>query len=243
MRLLLTRPLTDDDPLEAMLRAAGHDLLREPLLTLEHFPPGEIGAAGLQAVVATSANALRGWVPAASIAGKPFFAVGGATARSARQAGFGNVTAGEVGAQDLAAMLLAHLDPAKGRIVYLRGEDVAYDLEGPLRAAGFFVDSRRVYQAAPVAQFSPGTLAALNRGQIGGVVLLSPRTTQSYLRLINQHGLHGAADRLTHFCLSERVAAQLTAESNAKISIPARPNLQELVALVSAQATQSGPTV
>jgi len=243
MRLLLTRPFIDDDPLVAMLWAAGHEVLREPLLTLEHFPPGEIEAAGLQAVVATSANALRGWAPAPALTAIPFFAVGSATARAARQTGFSNVTAGETGAQDLVAMLMARLDPAKGRVIYLRGEDVAYDLEAPLRAAGYDVDSRTVYRAVPVAELRPETLTALNVGGIGGVVLLSPRTTQAYLRIINQYGLRDVASRLTHFCLSERVAAQLTADGIARIRVPARPNLQELVALIGAEATQSGPTV
>jgi len=243
MRLLLTRPQIDDDPLERMLRAVGHEVVREPLLTIEHVSPGEIEPAGLQAVVATSANSLRGWLPAPDLTAIPLFAVGNATARAAREIGFAAVTAGETGAQDLAATLLARLDPAKGRVIYLRGEDVAYDLEAPLWAAGYDVDSRRVYRAVPVAKFSSRTLAALSTGQIGGVVLLSPRTTQSYLRLIAQHGLGEVARGLVHFCLSERVAAQLTGTSNARIRIPARPNLQELVALIGAEATQSGPTV
>lgn len=239
MRLLLTRPRSNDTALEAALQANGHQIVAEPLLTLEFMPAGVIGAAHIQAVVATSSNALRAVDFDAALAALPLFAVGAATARTACERGFVNVVTGETGAQDLAAIVVSKLDPGNGSVLYLRGEDVAFDLAAQLSSAGFNVESRIVYRARSVQALSTSTVSELRRGAIGGVVLMSPRTSQVYVKLIHQADLLEPIKRLGHYCLSERVAEPLAGLGIGTIGVTARPNLQELVALIGRDATHS----
>jgi len=232
MRLLLTRPRDPDDLLAATLLAHGHEFLAEPLLNIEHVPLGNIDIAQIQAVVATSSNSLRAVDLNAELTALPLFAVGAATGRIGLAKGFTNVISGRAGAQELVAELAASLDPGLGTILYLRGETVAFDIEKPLKAAGFAVVHQIVYRAVPVTNFSPQAAGELSSGKLDGVILLSPRTTQTYLRLLQNHSLLTAAAAIRHFCLSQAVAEPLIHFGIHFIDNPAQPNLQELVALI-----------
>ena len=242
MRLLLTRPRTSNDRLAALLREHGHQVSLEPLLTLEFLPLGTVDCSVLQAVVATSSNALRAIGPGSELVKLPLYAVGAATARTGREKGFASVEAGQAGARELAALLTARLRPGAGSILYLRGEDIAFDLETSLRSAGFNVESRKVYRAVPAGELSAAALSGLAGGKIDGVVLLSPRTTETYVHLARQAGLLERVRTLAHFCLSQRVAEPLARIEVNVIRVPARPTSQELVALVDLSATQSPPS-
>ena len=239
MRLLLTRPITGDDRLEALLRSGGHNVVVEPLLTIEQLPCGPIEAAGLQAVVATSSNALRALGQNMQLNGLPLFAVGAATARLAREHGFNTVVEGQAGAGELAELLIASLKPGRGAVLYLRGEDVAFDLDAALQTAGLTVDSRRIYRAVPAKGLSASTTASLTAGGFEGIVLMSPRTAEIYLRLADHAGVLVRLQGLVHFCISNRVAAPLIAKGLGRVCVPARPSLQELVALIELEATHS----
>ena len=242
MRLLLTRPRSDDDTLPAMLEQHGHQVTHVPLLEVEFLPPAAIDATLYQAVVATSSNALRVLAPNHSLAHLPLYAVGAATARTGRDKGFGNITSGKAGASELAMKLSASLTPGRGSILYLRGEDVAFDLAASLREAGFSVDSLKTYKTVQATELGRAAIADLADGRIGGVVLLSPRTSDVYVHLARQNEIGNGLKSIAHFCLSDRVAAPLAGLGINIIHVPGHPNLQELVALIDLSATQSSPS-
>ena len=242
MLLLLTRPKSGDDPLPGLLLAANHSVIIEPLLTVEALSAGTLDVSGLQAVAATSANAIRA-AKAQSVLGPvlhlPLFAVGTATAAAARDAGFQHVVEGPGTARDLAAFMLARLQPKDGGVAYLRGESVAFELAPALTEAGFPVRERIVYRALPAQNLAAATLKALKRGEVGGVVLLSPRTASIYAGLIADAGLSTGLQGTLHYCLSDRVASALASLPGVSTRTAIRPNLQELVALIGLDAKQS----
>ena len=242
MRLLLTRPKSDDDPLPGLLETAGHSIIIEPLLSVESLQPAAFIEVLLQAVVATSANAIRAAKSSALLAPVlelPLFAVGTATATAARDAGFKHIVEGPGTARDLVAFMLARLQPQEGGILYFRGEHVAFELAPELTQAGLIVQECIVYRAVPAVSFTVPTLKALRQGKIDGVVLLSPRTAAIYAGLVSAAGLSPEIRKPAHYCLSDRVAAPLAALPGVTARISTRPALQELVALIGLDATQS----
>ena len=242
MRLLLTRPKSDDDPLPGLLEAAGHSIIVEPLLSVESLQPAPLIEGVMQAVVATSANAIRaakGGALLGPVLALPLFAVGTATATAARDAGFKHIVEGPGTARDLVPFMLARLKPQDGGILYLRGELVAFELAPELGQAGLDVQERIVYRAVPASAFSPLALKGLRQGKIDGVVLLSPRTATIYAGLVSAAGLSPEIHKPAHYCLSDRVAAPLAALPAVTTRIATRPSLQELVALIGLDATQS----
>src|SRR5258706_15554922 len=94
MAVLVTRPDPDGESTAVALRARGFEVLLAPILRFEPVAFHDDEDAHYDAVIVTSANALRGIEP--HLAGSrllklPLFAVGDHTAAPTRSAGFSNV--------------------------------------------------------------------------------------------------------------------------------------------------------
>jgi uroporphyrinogen-III synthase len=240
MRLLITRPEPDALKLGALLEEAGHEAAIEPLLAVS-FEGGEpIELDGAQALIATSRNALRALKAGPALAaakGLPLFAVGKATAAEARTLGFATVVTGAGTAAELVAHIVSALDPAAGLIVHLRGDTVAGDLAGELEAHGFRVVQPVVYRMVAAEALSEETVERLGAGEIGGVILMSPRTAAVYAALIRKHGLAAAVRGLPHFCVSAAVARRLAPLGGVETRTAEAPRLEEVLALID----EAGP--
>lgn len=237
MRLLVTRPEPEAEAMAATLRAAGHDVLVEPMLVVTPVANVTLQRAGVDALLVTSANALRALeqhpdVPALRLL--PLFAVGEATAELARRIGFRSVTAGPGTAPELVPILAAAL--AQGStILHLAGDVLAADLSGPVREAGLVLRSAVVYQTVERQAFTAGTAEALRDGMIDAVTILSPRTARVFTTLCRSSGLKIV--HTTIYCLSEACASGL-GDRAARVRIAERPALASLLALIASDTAQ-----
>jgi uroporphyrinogen-III synthase len=241
MRFLVTRPEPDALKLRAALEERGHEATVEPLLQVSFEHGDAIELEGVQAVIATSRNALRALRshPARGTARKlPLFAVGKATAQEARALGFETVVTGAGTVQELVAHIVSVADPANGLLLHLAGDRLAGDLKGELEEQGFRVLQPVVYRTTAVTSFSEDTVEQLATGEIDGVILLSSRTATIYAQLMAKHGLVSVARELVHFCLSEAVAKRLAPLGGLTIEIAEAPRLEEILALIEEAATQ-----
>lgn len=237
MRLLVTRPEPEAEALAATLRVAGHDVLIEPMLVVTPVANVALPRAGVDALLVTSANALRALeqhpdVPALRLL--PLFAVGEATAELARQMGFHAVTAGPGTAPELVPILAAALAPGS-TILHLAGDVLAADLSGPVQQAGLILRSAVVYQTVERQAFSAGTAAALRDGTIDAVTILSPRTARVFAALCRSSGVPIARTRV--YCLSAACATGL-GDRAALARIAERPALASLLALIASDTAQ-----
>ena len=123
-------------------RALGMDVLGVPLFRVESTQWQAPDPAGYDALLLTSANAVRhGGPELGALNGLPVHAVGDATATAARDAGFTVASVGEAGVAELLARL-----PGRQRLLHLAGEDrreVARD---------HAVDVRMVYRSTAIDQ-------------------------------------------------------------------------------------------
>jgi uroporphyrinogen-III synthase len=232
MRVLVTRPEEDARSFAAALRADGHEVLLEPLLTVEPLPEAEapIDLTNVQALVFTSANGARVLAERTSERGLPAYAVGDATARAARDAGFCDVHSAAGDVQALAKLVVRRLDPAAGVIFQVAASVLAGDLQGLLEAAGFQVRRAVLYRTVPQQAFSPGAIRALASGALDVVTFFSPRTAKQFVGLAKDAGIDGALGRLTAVCLSRAVAARVGVVAWADIRVAARPDQAALIA-------------
>src|SRR5262249_51189761 len=160
MRLLITRPEPDALKLQALLESAGHEATVEPLLSVSFADNETIDLESVQALIATSRNALRALKVTPHLArarSLPLFAVGTATAAEARSLGFETVITGAGTAAELVAHIVSALDPAAGLIVHLSGDTIVADLKGDLEAHGFRVARSIVYRMSPATSLSEET--------------------------------------------------------------------------------------
>ena len=234
MRVLITRPREDAEALAATLAARGVETLVEPLFEIVPLAAGDLDLAGIQAVLLTSANGARALARIGARRDLAILAVGAATAEAAGEAGFTRVEAAGGDVATLAGLCEARLDPAAGPLVHVSGSAVAGDLAGRLEAAGFAVRRAVLYAANPAKALSHGAVAALAGGAIGAVLLFSPRTARSFVRLAVEASLTAALGDMRALCLSAAVAGEAGAVAWREVAVAARPDQDALLALIGA---------
>lgn len=239
MRLLVTRPQPDADAQAARLAELGYEATVAPLLEIRFEAAAPEPPEGTQAVIVTSRNALRALADSALLArlkALPLFAVGAATARLARALGFTHVHEGAGTAEALVPVLSEHCDPENGPLFHPAGETLAWDLKGALEAHGLELVQPVVYRAIPAKRLPGSAAAALRRGGIDGVILMSPETARTYANCIRADNLEGQARACSYFCLSPGVAAELEPLSGVDVKVAATITQDDLLALIGREA-------
>jgi uroporphyrinogen-III synthase len=209
LRALVTRPREDAESLVAALATRGIEALAEPLMEIHFQAPEAIDPGGVQAILCTSANGVRALARASGERRVPLLAVGDATAARALAEGFDHVesAAGDVG--DLARLTATRLRPQDGPLLHVAGNVVAGDLVGLLRAHGFTVERRVLYEARAAAALSPAAVDALRAEPIAFALFFSPRTAAIFARLADVAGVTECCARVTAVSISGAADAAL----------------------------------
>lgn len=228
MRVLVTRPRPDADETAAELRARGHAVVVAPLLTVRMDAAAAFDPEGVQAVLITSANGARALAQATARRDLPLFAVGNASAATARACGFARTVSadGDVGA--LAALVSAQLSPDAGKLVHIAGTVTAGDLSALLGAAGFEVVRLVAYSANAVRQMPEEIEAVIRDGLLDAALFYSPRTAAQFADLLHQAGLTAACGDVVAVALSPAVAEKLAPIGFAGVRVADAPDQESL---------------
>lgn len=240
MRVMITRPREDAEPLAGLLGQRGVETLIAPLLSVVYLDGPPLDLDGVQALLVTSANGARALARRAPRRDLPMLAVGDASARAASEAGFAAVesAAGDVAA--LARLAGDRLDPAAGALVHAAGGKVAGDLAGMLGRAGFDIRREVLYQARPAKRLPAAAARALAEGSLDGVLFHSPRTAAAFVGLARKARLVRACRRLVAWCLSPAVAEQAGAIAWRELWVAARPEQAAMVEAIGARIGDAG---
>ena len=106
----------------------------------------------------------------------------------------------------------------------------------PAGRGGFAVRREVLYQALPAVALSPATTAALLAGEVGAVLLYSPRTARALAKLLSAAGLAASCRGVSAVCLSDAVssAAVETGLTWKALRVAARPDQDALLAALAA---------
>lgn len=216
MAVLVTRPQPDDETTAGALRARGFEALRAPMLRFEPVPFHDDAEAEYDAVIVTSANALRAIsrdLANSPLLKLPLFAVGEHTAATARDAGFGKVMAAQGGAGALRDLVQASVKAKQlkkaATLLYLAGADLARDLAGELGEKGFTVVTHTTYRMAPVPGLPREICDAFVAHRIEAVLHYSRRSARAFLDAARSAGVEISALALPQCCISAAVASVL----------------------------------
>jgi uroporphyrinogen-III synthase len=205
MKLLVTRPVEDAQPLAEKLEGLGHEAIIVPLLEIKSRQNIVLPDQKFQAVCVSSANGLSAKADLSVFHHIPFFAIGPQSAIEARRQGFDHVHDKGGNVEGLVQTICKSLKPENGPVLYLSGSETTGDLEGKLKSHGFAVSRAIVYDAVSCAVADLPSLMA----DADGVLLYSPRTTKLWVAQVQNSKLEERARILRHFCLSANVAANL----------------------------------
>ena len=213
MKLVITRPQLDAEPLARELNSRGIETVIAPLLDIVPRARVAIPRLAFQAICVTSANGMRcldlplplNW---------PVYAVGEQSAAAAKAKGFTQVEAHGGDVDGLVAFIAKHLKPSDGPLLYISGAETSGDLEGQLKAAGFMVHRAVTYDA--VAQKLDAIAAEIP--DCDGVLLYSPRSVKLWTEELARLNLALPDAHLMHYCLSANVADALPAHWPRKVA-------------------------
>ena len=144
MHVLLTRPLEDCSEMILKFQSLGHQVSHLPLLKIEHLDYGEINFLDYKGIIFTSANAIK-FLNTKTIDKKFLcFCVGSATEKKARSIGFQNVIAAEGNVQNLKELILQNFGSKDGKLVYVSGETISFELDKELNYV-VIANSKRLF--------------------------------------------------------------------------------------------------
>jgi uroporphyrinogen-III synthase len=240
---LITRPDDDAEPLAAALIARGITVVREPLLAVKPVADATVDLEGVQALLFTSANGVRAFANLSQRRDLPVFAVGDNTARTARATGFDNVESAAGAVDDLARLVARRLDSKRGALFHAAGSAMAGDLAGLLNAKGFELRRVMLYSADQAAALTDDAKGRLERGEIGLVLLFSPRTAETFVTLVRDAGdaaMHGI-EQATALCLSPAVEKAAQGLPWRSILTAEKADLPSMLRLVDQAAEAARP--
>ncbi|MEY9364484.1 uroporphyrinogen-III synthase [Bradyrhizobium yuanmingense] len=231
MSILVTRPHPDNAATADNLRTRGHTVLLAPALKLEPVAFQGESEVSYDAVLVTSANAIRAIAPQLPDLGLlqlPLFAVGEHTAAAAREAGFAEVI---VAGGDAASLRDKVMQSARDKelkknstLLYLAGVDLSRDLGGELGAEGFHVVTQTTYRMAPVKHLPREVCEGFAAHGIEAVLHYSRRSARAFLDAARDEGVEISALAIPHCCLSETVAGVLRDAGASQVLVAATPD-------------------
>jgi uroporphyrinogen-III synthase len=230
-RVLVTRPEEDAAGLAAALEARGIAAVLAPMLEIVYRAGSEPDLDGVQALVVTSANGVRAFARVSARRDLPVLAVGDASAREARAAGFLEVASAAGDVADLARLVKRTCSPREGELLHVAGSAVAGDLTGLLEHDGFACRRVVLYDARPRDTLPEVGREALQGGTVEAAAFFSPRTASAFVAAARKAQIAEACGRLHALCLSEAVAHRLAGSPWRGVHVAAAPEQEALVEL------------
>ena len=225
--MLVTRAEPAASDTARRLDALGFTPVVAPVLRVRALP-ARLPARRPCAVLVTSGNAL------ASLPGDlhatPLLAVGDATAARARAAGFRDVRSAAGDADALAALARASLPPGAA-LLLASGRGQGASLATALRADGFRVHRRSLYDAGAVSVFPPAARRAFEARALCAALFLSAETARAFARLFPPD-LAGRLRRVDALAIAQPAADVLGVLPWRRVRVSVTPTLEGVLALL-----------
>lgn len=232
MTVLVTRGWPGARRTAAGLRERGIDPIIAPVLDINFRARIDVDLTDVQALIFTSGNGVRAWGPRRPERNLPVFTVGASTAADARQIGFRKVYSADGDVKDLVALIERKLKPADGALLHVRGIQIAGNLSGELKTAGFQVREAIGYGAVAVDALREEAIAAILCGAPVRVLIHSARGAKTFLDLVRKFGLQHWLKSVTAYGLSANALKPLENAGFAQLIAAARPNEDALLDLL-----------
>lgn len=191
------------------LAAAGIPAIACPVTTIHPLDTPFSVPATAQAVMFTSAHAVRRYAGCNARTDLPAFTVGASTARAAAAAGFAIVHSADSDVRGLAALVAARCRPSQGEVIYPAARDVSGTPAHTLEAQGFSVSQTALYEARGAAMLPAAAENAFRTRTIAAAALFSVRNAIEFGRLVVSAGHTGAVSGMYACCIGDAVAAAL----------------------------------
>ncbi len=209
MHILLTRPLEDSNEMILRFQKLGNIVSHLPLIRVESKNFEKINFDSFKGIIFTSANAIK-FLDTKNINKKIHcFCVGNATEKKARNIGFQNVFSAEGNVNNLKEIILQNFNSSDGKLLYLSGEVISYNLEEQLIKSGYNVKRIINYTVKPIEKFNETFVDKLKLNMPEIVFVYSQNSAISFLNFIKNYQLVDYWMNTNLMCLGEKTSSVL----------------------------------
>jgi len=209
MHILLTRPLEDCSEMILKFRSLGHQVSHLPLINVEPLKYEEIKFSDYKGIIFTSANAIK-FLDFKNIDKKLLcFCVGSATEKRARSVGFQNVISAEGNVNNLKELILRNFDSKDGKLIYVSGEIISFDLDQQLLKQGYSIQRIVNYKTNHNKKFDENFVKELKLKIPDMVYIYSQNSASSFLSFIKIYQFESLWMNTNLMCIGEKTSSIL----------------------------------
>ncbi len=209
MHILLTRPLEDCSEMILKFRSLGHQVSHLPLINVEPLKYEEIKFSDYKGIIFTSANAIK-FLDFKNIDKKLLcFCVGSATEKRARSVGFQNVISAEGNVNNLKELILRNFDSKDGKLIYVSGEIISFDLDQQLLKQGYSIQRIVNYKINHNKKFDENFVKELKLKIPDIVYIYSQNSASSFLSFIKIYQFESLWMNTNLMCIGEKTSSIL----------------------------------
>ena len=220
MNILITRPLIDSEDLMGKLFSLGHKIIHIPTLRILPIKSDLININQYDALIFTSANAIRNLKAESKEKSKPCFCVGSITEKIARQLGYNN-TLSAGGTVNALKNLITNSNQIseKSKIAYFCGDNISYDLDLELKREGFKINKFINYKSEKITDLNDKNKEIIINHSPDIIFIYSLRSGESFIEIVRNHSLYPLMTGSKVMCISEKVASLFKTEGWKKVEV------------------------
>ena len=220
MNILITRPLIDSEDLMGKLFSLGHKIIHIPTLKISPVKTESVDLNEYDAIIFTSANAIRNLTVKNEEKSKLCFCVGSITEKIARQSGYPNTLSAGGTVNALKNLIInSNQINEKSRLVYFCGDNVAYDLDLELKREGLKISKIINYKSEKITDLNDQNKKIITSHSPDIIFVYSLRSGESFIEITRNHSLYPLMTGSKVMCISDKIASLFKSDGWKKVEV------------------------
>ncbi len=216
MNILITRPLIDTEDLMGKLFSLGHKIIHMPTLKISSIKSVSVDFKKYDAIILTSANALRNLKVVNNDEDKLFFCVGSITEKIARKLGYINTISAGGNVNALKNLIMNSNRISKNsKIAYLCGDNLTSELDKELNSEGIKIEKIINYTSDKITEINDENKKIIASHPPDIIFVYSKRSAESFIEITKNYSLYPLMTGSRVMCISNKVL-QVFKEANWK---------------------------
>ena len=209
MHILFTRPIDNSKDLILKFKSLGHIVSSIPVISIKKKEYSKIDFSSFKGIIFTSSNAIKFLDTKLLDKNIKCFCVGNATELLAKEKGFQNIFSAEGNVNNLKEIILQNFKSSEGKLLYISGETITFELDKFLISEGLKVERVINYSSDPIEKFNEILIDDLKNNVPDIVYIYSQNSAISFKNLIKNYNLQNHWMNTNLMCISEKTSSVL----------------------------------
>ena len=209
MHVLFTRPIDDSKDLILKFKSLGHIVSSIPVISIKKKEHPKKDFSSFKGIIFTSSNAIKFLDTKLLDKNIKCFCVGNATELLAKEKGFQNIFSAEGNVNNLKEIILQNFKSSEGKLLYISGETITFELDKFLISEGLKVERVINYSSDPIEKFNEILIDDLKNNVPDIVYIYSQNSAISFKNLIKNYNLQNHWMNTNLMCISEKTSSVL----------------------------------